>query len=246
MVIHFTLASLPERLSFGALTDLGAVTTPTVVGAWMTRIWLGAFGEANSGRRTADVDVQVDSAESPGSGELIALLEERDYRRDSAGYPFRLSRRVGEGTRIVDLLVDREARGAIGFPVEGLDLATRITAQHELGAPGVEPFCVRVPSLQGAFVLRCLALAGGPSGLKFEDYVQDAVQLGRLVSRNDAARQGLEELRSRAISQRLRDVMAGLFSDADAPGSRAAARLAPGNPDLASRQASVLVRKLIL
>lgn len=131
MVIHFTLASLPERLSFGALTDLGAVTTPTVVGAWMTRIWLGALGEAHSGRRTGDVDVQVDSAETLGSGELIALLEERDYRRDKAGYPFRLNRRVDEGTRIVDLLVDPEANGAVGFPVEGLGLATTVTVEHE-------------------------------------------------------------------------------------------------------------------
>lgn len=244
-MIHFTLASLPERLSFGALTDLGAVTTPTVVGAWMTRIWLGAFGEADSGRRTADVDVQVDSAETLGSGELIALLEERDYRRDNAGYPFRLSRRVDEGTRIVDLLVDREATGAVGFPVEGLDLATAVTTEHELGARGVATFRVRVPSLEGAFVLRCLALTGGPSELKFQDYVQDAVQLGRLVDRCDAARQDLDRLRS-ILGPRLRDVMARLFSDADAPGSRAAARLAPGNPDLASRQASVLVRKLIL
>lgn len=104
---------------------------------------------------------------------------------------------------------------------------------------------MKVPSLEGAFVRRCLALTGGPSELKFEDYVQDAVQLGRLVDRNDAARQGLDRLRS-TLGPRLCDVMAGLFSDADAPGSRAAARLAPGNPDLASRQASALVRRLIL
>lgn len=248
MVIHFTLGSLPDRLSFGALTDLGAITTPTIVGAWMTRIWLGAFGEAASGRRTADVDVQVDSAETLASGEMISLLEARGYQRDPTDYPFRMSRRVKEGVRIVDLLVDRETTSAdsLGFRVEGLEQATRTVVEHDLDAPGASAFRVKVPALEGAFVLRCLALQVGPTGLKFEDYVQDAIQLARLVRRSASASRGLEAIRPTGLGRRVSTVVSELFSDADAPGSRAAAASALGDRDLASRQASELVRALVL
>lgn len=246
-MIHFTLGSLPDRLSFGALTDLGAITTPTIVGAWMTRIWLGAFGEAASGRRTADVDVQVDSAETLASGEMISLLEARGYQRDPTDYPFRMSRRVKEGVRIVDLLVDRESTSAdsLGFRVEGLEQATRTVVEHDLDA-GAPAFRVKVPALEGAFVLRCLALQVGPTGLKFEDYVQDAIQLARLVRRSASASRGLEAIRPTGLGRRLSAVMSELFSDEDAPGSRAAALGALGDRDLASRQASALVRALVL
>lgn len=248
MVIRFKPSSLPERLSFGALTDLGEVTVPTVVGAWMTRIWLGAFGEPAAGRRTADVDVQVDSAETLGAAELISLLESKDYRRDPAEYPFRMTRRVAEGVRIVDLLVDRDANPgeSLGFRVEGLESATNVLVEHEIEAPGTRSFRVRVPALEGAFVLRCLALQVGPTGLKFEDYIQDALQLARLVRRSEPASRELRKLRSTTLGSRVRDVMLPLFADAAAPGSRAAARGALGDRELASRQTSALIHALLL
>lgn len=249
MVIRFVPSLLGERLSFGALTDLGDVTTPIVVGAWMTRIWLGAFGEAGAGRLTADVDVQVDSAETLASRELITLLEGRAYQRDALDYPFRMTRRVAEGARIIDLLVDRDSpssQDSVGYPVEGLELATKVLVRHELDAPDTRPFGVMVPTLARAFVLRCLALQIGRTGLKFDDYVEDAVQVARLVRRDESAGRELKSLRATPVGERVREVMLPLFANVSSPGATAASRTAMGDRALASRQASALIQELLL
>lgn len=247
MVIQIEVASLPERLSFGALVDLAELTRPTVVGAWMTRIWLAASGSPGVGRRTADVDVQVDSAETVSSGELIALLEGRDYVRDDAGYPFRMTRRVAEGLRIIDLLVDASSASldSPAFPVVGLGAATAELVSMKIESAMAKPIRVNVPTLERAFLLRCLAVEVGPEGLKFADYIDDALQLARLVRRSHVAGASLAELRSTPLGRRALDIIAPLFSDMAAPGSRAVSDRAVRDGDLAAREAAALFRALL-
>lgn len=113
----------------------------------------------------------------------ITALKNVGYVQDRAGYPFRYSRMTEGGVRIIDLLVDDDApddHGALRVP--GLASAATRTEDValEIAAAGTVNF--RVPSLDGAFLLRALALSGGPGDLKFEDYANDAGVLALLLA----------------------------------------------------------------
>lgn len=94
-------------------------------------------------------------------------------------------------------------------------------------------------------MLRCLAVVVGPDGLKFVDYVQDAVHLARLVHHSADAIRSLAELRTTSLGQRARDIMLPLFADIAAPGCRAVSARTIGDGDLAARQAAALLHDLL-
>lgn len=158
-----------------------------------------------------------------------------------------MTRRVDEGVRIVDLLVDRDTAGrdSPAFPVEGLAAATAELVTMEIESPTTPAFRVNVPTLERAFLLRCLAVVIGPDGLKFVDYVDDAVHLARLVHRSADATRSLAELSTTSLGQRARDITLPLFADSAAPGSRAVSARKIGDGDLAARQVAALLQELL-
>lgn len=208
----------------------------------MTRTWILLSGAGQLPRVTNDVDVAAppEVRTSDFGDALIGL----GYLRDERGYPFRYSLQTDQGVRIVDVMRDAEAQtGEPAFPVFGLDEATRhlVDVNIELGELGSAS--VRLPTLDGAFLLRSLALTDGAAGLKFEDYARDAAAIGQLLLADAAALAEWRARESEAIA-RAREIALPLFEASTGPGPLAVAQRARGDRDLAARQASATFNDL--
>jgi len=235
-----------DELGCRALTDAAdTLKRPLVIGAWMTRAWVLESGASQAPRSTNDVDIAAEP-EVGGSGGAAALLHQRGYRQDQLGYRFRYSLSTKAGVRIIDLMVDEKnaSAGEIAFPVYGLDVATETTVDMSIHVVGIGTADIRIPGLDGAFLLRSLALADGAGGLKFEDYARDAWSIGQLLVRNGNA---LASWRARdgEVAKRAREIAVPLFSSPTGPGPLAVARALLGDPDLIARQVSETMLELL-
>ena len=237
MVIRYVPTGNSDQLSSHALIDVaGSTTSPVIVGAWMTRAWMLSSGAGQLPRVTNDVDVAAQpEVRVDRVGDALSRL---GYVRDDMGYPFRYSFLTDAGVRIVDVLADdRQAPGEPAFPVFGLDEATRSLVDVDIDIVGLGTAAFRLPTLDGAFLLRCLALTDGAGGLKFPDYASDAAAMGRLLINDPTA---LSQWRSRSgdTVTRARAIALPLFSGSTEPGALAVAQRATGDRSLAARQAA--------
>ena len=207
----------------------------------MTRIWTLSL-DALEPRLTNDVDLAVDTRIAKGA-RTFELLRKAGYRRDTHGYDFRYTRMTKSGLMIIDLLVDSAKPTEGALAIYGLGEAAVRTVDFELEITRVGDAAIRVPSLDGSFLLRALALEDGPEGLKFVDYATDAASLARLLE-GQAGALGQWRRRSGPAVQRARDLVLPLFESEKAPGSIAAASRARGDSTLAARRASSAVRSL--
>jgi len=193
---------------------------------------------------TNDVDLGAE-AHLVNATRTAELLIGAGYERDSGGYPFRYARMTKAGLQIIDLLVDSEERQTDGaLSVYGLHAAAaaRVDVDIEISRIGIA--AIQVPSLDGAFLLRALALEGGPSSLKFVDYARDAASLAILL---EASPEDLVRWRTRSDETvaRARELTLPLFESDRAPGSLASARDSRGDPAIAARHASSAIRGLL-
>lgn len=242
MVIRYVPSGNSDELSCAALVDVAsAATGAVVVGAWMTKAWVLIAGGALP-RVTNDVDVAAQpEVRTDGFG---GALIDRGYLRDERGYPFRYSRQTDQGVRLVDVLADENAQHAEpAFPVFGLDEATRSLVDVTIEIAGLGSAPVRLPTLDGAFLLRSLALADGAAGLKFQDYAGDAAAIGQLLLA-EATALAAWRARTGACIARARDIALPLFAASSSPGPLAVAQRARGDRDLAARQASATFNEL--
>lgn len=243
-MIDYLPTGRSDLLTIRTLRDLQSVSEGLVlVGAWMTRIWVLARRRPEAIRRTNDVDVGL-TPEVP-SGSLVPSLRSLGYEQDSAGYPFRYQRMSQEGLLIVDLLVDSRRASAEpdALAVYGLDTALTRTVAFDLRIAGLEQsLTVRVPTLARAVLLRALALEQARAGLKFEDYANDFATL--VLAVDEEATGELNELRSTAEFAVASRIVMPLFASLDAPGSRAYASVAHGDPDVAARNLAAAVRSV--
>jgi hypothetical protein len=216
-----------------------------VIGAWMTRAWVLSSGSRQPPRATNDVDIAA-KTEVGGSEGAASLLLQRGYRRDELGYPFRYSLATKAGVRIIDLMVDdtSTSSGEIAFPVYGLDEATEPSVDVSIHVAGIGTADIRIPRLDGAFLLRCLALAGGAGGLKFEDYARDAWSIGQLLV-SDGNALAYWRARDGDVVKRAREIAVPLFNSATGPGPLAIIRRLPGDQDLIARQVSETMHELL-
>jgi len=210
----------------------------------MTRAWVLGTGMAQALRATNDVDIAAPP--DGGSDAAAALLLQRGYQQDQLGYPFRYVRLTDAGLHIIDLMVDeqRSSSSEAAFPVYGLDEAAKTTTRMTLELVGVGTADIRVPALDGAFLLRSLALADGAGGLKFEDYARDAWSVGRLLI-NDEDALAAWRARSGEFVERARTIASPLFSSSTGPGPLAVARRSAGDQDLVARQVSETMTELL-
>ena len=210
MVIRYVPVGVNDELSCCALIDVASTTSDTVVvGALMTT---SGFGEA---------------------------LSRLGYVRDEQGYPFRYSLLTPAGVRIVDVLGDADQESSEpAFPVFGLAKATRSVVDVTIELVGLGKASVRLPTLDGAFLLRCLALADGAAGLKFEDYARDAAAIGQLLL-DDPSALALWRARSGETVRRAREIALPLFASSTGPGPLVVGQRAIGDRVLAARQAAV-------
>jgi hypothetical protein len=211
----------------------------------MTRVWLLSANALPALRHTNDVDIAI-SPESPSSQVLRDGLLGHGYILDPYGHPFRLQRMTKDyGLLIIDLLVDetRAISDPNAYPVYGLDFAISQLAFHTLRLRGFgQDVDVAVPSLDRAAVLRLLALEQGTDNAKFDDYAKDAALLAALSV--DSGGPSLEVRNSPQFTS-ARSYAAALFSDLDAPGSRAAAKGSEGDIDLVARRLSAAVTRFL-
>lgn len=245
MVIRYAPAGRSDLLACLSLVDAAmALPRPLILGAWMTRVWLLLRGAKRMPRATNDVDLDVGSqvGYSGAAHEALAAL---DYRQDARGYPFRYSRLTSEGLRIIDLLIDaeRQAEYPTALAVLGIDEAANATFEIELEMEGAGRALARVPTLDGAFLLRVLALSEAAAGLKFDDYAADAETLGELLIEEPDALARWNE-RTGETLRRARSTALPLFETERSPGSLAIGRRALGDRVLAARRASATMRDL--
>lgn len=209
----------------------------------MTRAWLLLLDPQARARATNDVDVGF-QPEFPYASKTIDALKGIGYEQDQAGYPFRYARMTAGGVRIIDLLIDQDAADAHGaLRVLGMATAAERTQEVTLEIGGAGRATFRIPSLDGSFLLRALALSDGPGGLKFQDYALDAGALAvQLVESPDA----LVAWRKRTgpVISSARRIALPLFATQRSPGSVTAASRARGDPALAARRASAAVTLL--
>lgn len=217
---------------------------PLILGAWMTRIWILLARPDMRVRATSDVDVGFDPAVGYVEDARRAL-EEKGYVQDAGDYRFRFSRLTDAGVLIVDLLIDQERASGLepALPVFGVAAAARATVDVSMRVAGIGQGEVRVPTLDGAFLLRALALTGGAGDLKFEDYAADAASLAQLLvgSAEDLRRW---QARSGDAVERARVLALPLFDTPTSPGPLAAARREPGDKALAARRVSAAIHEL--
>jgi predicted nucleotidyltransferase len=213
-----------------------------LVGAWMTRVWLVVLARHEALRRTNDIDLAL-TPEVAGTTDLAKCLLGLGYAQN-VDYTFRYERMSADGLLIIDLLVDQGRSEAIpdAYAVYGLDTAIESTSGFVIEVAGrPDRLSVTVPTLPRAVLLRALALDQGPASIKFTDYAADFVALARAVDLEDKE---FAELRTRPEFTRAREVALPLFGSPDSPGSRAVAQGAAGDPELAARTASIVVRDL--
>jgi len=196
-------------------------------------------------RATNDVDIGFEPA--VGYVERArATLEDKGYVQDAGEYRFRFSRMTAAGVLIVDLLIDQDRASGLepALPVFGVSAAAQSTADVSLRIAGVGQCEVRVPTLDGAFLLRALALTGGSGDLKFDDYAADAAALAQLLVERDeflrrwSARRGKEVAAARAIAL-------PLFDTPNSPGSLAASRRDSRDTALSARRISATFHELL-
>jgi hypothetical protein len=238
MVIRYEPIGPIDSLTCRTLVEVAeAIPRPLVVGAWMTRLWALAFGAAPP-RLTSDVDVGAEP-ELVDVAEAAKLLQSRGYKRDEQGYPFRYTRMTREGVLIVDMLVDSGAArpDESALPVFGLAAGAKAQKEFQVELVGIGTAAIRVPSLDGAVLLRALALADGPTGLKFQDYAVDAVLLGQLLTESPEDFLRWKGQTGEAAT-RAREIVLPLFASERAPGALAVGTRASGDPTLAARRAS--------
>lgn len=238
MVIDYGAVGPDDKRSLLVLQDLESADWPIVlVGAWMTRVWLVAERRPDPIRRTNDIDVAL-VPELPAATQLVARLESLKYEQDRQGYPFRYQRMSEEGLLIVDLLTDAERpQHGDALPVYGLDAALRRTVSFTLVGRQHVRIGIAVPAIEWATLLRALALKGGPEMLKFSDYALDYGALAKAVADGHA-----DTFRALSVTKEYataRDLVGRHFGSMDAPGARAVAAAARGDPDL---EAQTVVR----
>lgn len=218
---------------------------PLVIGAWMTRAWVLGSGTTQVPRATNDVDIAAPPEVGGSSGAAASLLQ-RGYRQDELGYPFRYSLTTNAGVQIIDLMVDQNRTSSVetAFPVYGLDEATKRTTDMTIDVVGIGTAKIRIPGLDGAFLLRALALADGAGGLKFDDYARDAWAIGKLLIDNEAA---LASWRARSgeFIESARKIARPLFTSSSGPGPLTIARRVSGDQDLVARQVSETMLELL-
>jgi hypothetical protein len=220
----------------------GAIDKPLVIGAWMTRAIVLSRNSGLRVRRTNDVDVAA-VPEVANVVELSRRLAASGYQRDQQGYPFRYSRMTPSGLQIVDVMVDASSPSPDALGVLGLRSATVTLDLIHLDIQEVGMADFRVPSLDGAFLLRVLALQDGPGGLKFPDYAGDAGQLALFLVDDPKALASWERRRDRSMEDAIR-INNGLFDTERSPGSIAAARLLGGDEVLAARRVTAAMTQL--
>jgi len=177
---------------------------------------------------------------------VVRLLAQPRTEQDKAGYPFRYAKLTREGVQIADLLIDASSAPSDGSaqPVYGLTTASAYLTDVNFEISGVGSAAVRVPTLDGAFLLRLLALEDGPGGLKFPDCASDAASLGLLLIEDLDA---LDRWRSRTgdAMDKARVLAGDLFGDSTSAGATAAAARTSGDELLAARRVSSAIRALI-
>lgn len=208
----------------------------------MTRAIVLSRNPRLSVRRTNDVDVAA-VPEVADVVELSRRLAASGYQRDQHGYPFRYSRMTLNGVQIVDVMVDASSPSPDALGVVGLQSATvRLELMHlDIHEVGMADF--RVPTLDGAFLLRVLALQDGPGGLKFPDYAGDAGQLALFLIDDPRALANWKRRRDQFVEDAIR-IKRGLFDDERSPGSIAAAKLVGGDEMLAARRVTAAMSQL--
>lgn len=234
-MIDYTAAAPDDPRSLLVLQDLHSMDWRIVlVGAWMTRVWLVAEDRPETIRRTNDIDLAL-VPELPAATDLIARLGSLNYVQDRQGYPFRYQRMSEDGLLIIDLLTDAERpQHADALRVVGLATAVRETVAFRLvhRARGVD-LPVNVPTIERALLLRALALDAGPEMLKFVDYARDYAALAKAVVESHLGE--FRELTPTKEYALARDLIGRLFHSIDAPGTRAVASAARGDPDVEAR-----------
>lgn len=222
----------------------GVLNKPLILGAWMTRLWVLIGRPEIRMRATNDVDIGFEPAVGYVEDARRAL-EHKGYLQDPGDYRYRFSRMGDAGMRIVDLLIDEENASGLepALPVFGLTAAAQSTIDVTLRVAEIGQCEVRIPTLDGAFLLRALALSGGAGDLKFEDYAADAASLAELLVSNDAY---LVRWRARSgnVVDRARQLALPLFDSPTSPGPLAASRRDRRDAALAARQVSATVHRL--
>jgi hypothetical protein len=149
------------------------------------------------------------------------------------------------GVLIVDLLIDQGRASGLepALPVFGMASAAEATIDARLEVVGIGQCEVRVPTLDGAFLLRALALGGGPGDLKFDDYAADAASLAQLLVASD---EYLRRWRTRSgdVVARARMLTLPLFDTPTSPGPLAAARREQRDSALTARRVSAAIHEL--
>ena len=243
-MIRYAPSGKVDLLACSTLVEAAtALDKPLVLGAWMTRAWLLLLDPQTRVRATNDVDVGF-QPEFPYAGKTIDSLRAIGYRQDQEGYPFRYARMTAQGLRIIDLLIDEDVVDAHGaLRVLGMASAVERTQDITLDIEDAGTATFRIPSLDGAFLLRALALSGGPGGLKFEDYAIDAGALAILLTESADALTAWGKRTGTALTS-ARSIALPVFATERSPGSVAAASRARGDPALAGRRVSAAVRLL--
>jgi hypothetical protein len=245
VVIRYEPLGPTDQLTCRALVDVGrALATPTILGAWMTRTWVLTYG-GQTPRATADVDVGAPT-EVGYAQVAAAALERLGYEQDRGGYPFRYAKLTRDGLQIADLLIDASSAPSDGSaqPVYGLTAASASLTDVKFEISGVGSAAIRVPTLDGAFLLRLLALEDGPGGLKFPDYASDAASLGLLLLDDPDALSRWRD-RSGGPADRARLLAADFFGNSTSAGATAAAGRTRGDGELVARRVSSAIRALI-
>ena len=244
MVIRYEPAGPSDLLGCRTLVEVcEALHGPLIIGAWMTRAIVLSHVPEMRVRRTNDVDVAV-LPEVAAASDAARLLLDAGYRRDEHGYDFRYVRTTPEGVQIVDLMIDASAPSPGTFSVFGLGEASVTTDDVTIDIQSVGMGSFKVPSMDGAFLLRLLALADGSSSLKFDDYAADAGQLALLLV-DDSEAMAAWRRRVGAGVQRARQIAGPLFESERAAGSIAAARRLGRDETIAARRVSAAMRDLL-
>jgi hypothetical protein len=217
---------------------------PLILGAWMTRLWVLLTRPEMRVRATNDVDVGFETAVGYVEPARRAL-EEKGYVQDAGDYRFRFSRMTASGVLIVDLLIDEERASGLepALPVFGMAAAAQSTVDASLRVAGIGRCEVRIPTLDGAFLLRALALTGGAGDLKFEDYAADAASLAQLLVVSDEYLRRWRARRGEVVA-RARVLALPLFDNPMSPGALAAARREQQDTALTARRVSAAIHEL--